>query len=187
VSRAVVAALLVLAAVAVADAVRPPAGGRPEPAPARSTRGDVETSVFARPAGSRLDLVRSTRAGFRPAGGYLQTHVLQSGRVVLPRRAIERAFPDGIRGRVDVKDVALSPDGTLVVVVFRFPLGAPARAALEFWRRRKLVAAFAVAPAMLRGGLGFSRDGKLVAAFSPDGRRATLFDRRGNALGEVPL
>jgi hypothetical protein len=148
---------------------------------------EVPKGVFAPSLHGQLDLVRSTRSGFRPAGDYLRTHVLQSGRVVLSRSAIERAFPARLGGPVDIKDVALAPDGTLVVAVYRFPLDHPARAALEFWRHRKLVSAFTLPPGMLRGGLGFSRDGKLVAAFSADGRRATLFDRHGNALADVPL
>ena len=187
-TRLVVAAVLVLAAVALADGLRSVGGaGETTPAPLAPRRSEVAKGVFAPSLHGQLDLVRSTRSGFRPAGDYLRTHVLQSGRVVLSRSAIERAFPARLGGPVDIKDVALAPDGTLVVAVYRFPLNRPTRAALEFWRKRRLVSAFTLAPGMLRGGLGFTRDGRLVALFSADGRRATLVDRAGHAVADVPL
>jgi hypothetical protein len=182
VTRAVVAAVLVLAVVAVADALRSVGGG-----PSSRSASSAPSGVTAPAIDAQLDLVRSTRAGFKPAGHFLRTHVVQSGHVVLTPEEIARAFPAQLGGPVDIKDVALSPDGTLVVAVYRFPLDHPARAALEFWRRHRLVGAFTLAPGMLLGGLGFTRDGKLVAAFSGDGMRATLFDRAGNAVADVPL
>lgn len=169
-TRLVVLAVAALAAVAVADAFRSNARDARIARPPAAARATVQT------------LVGGKAAGFREDGPYLQTRVLEpGGREYLSAEAIEQAFPVPVEGPLDISDVAVAPDGTLVVAVYRFPAYGRARGALELWRDGKLVAAFAVPTGFLGGGLRFSRDGQLVGTLSRDGR-LTVLDRRGRLV-----
>lgn len=177
ITKLVVAAVLVIAAVAVADGVRsdpeePPVGASPaQTSPAEPT------------------VVRGSSGPYRADGGYLKSRVLFAGRPHLSEEQIAQAFPAVVAAYdlFDIRALALAPDGTLVVGVYEFPAGRPARAAIELWRGRELVGAFGVLPGALAGGLGFSGDGSLIAAFSADGQEAMLFDREGRFVSRVPL
>ncbi len=170
-TRALVAAVIVLAAVAVADSLRSlataePASGRVE------ARGRTEL-VAARP--------------LRPGGGgYLEQRVLRDGREVLAAEALKRAFPGGIEGPIDIAQLALGPDGTLVVGVYSFPSGRAPVGALELWRGSRLVGAFRVPTGWFGGGLAFDRTGELVATFSHDRQLRGVFDRRGRRRPGLP-
>ncbi|MDQ4081966.1 MAG: hypothetical protein M3123_03645, partial [Actinomycetota bacterium] len=104
----------------------------------------------------------------------------------LSRDAVARAFPVRVEGPLDISKVAVAPDGTLVLAVYRFPADRPAQGALEFWRGRTLLSAFPVPPGYFGGGLAFNRDGSLVATFSYDGQLRGVFDRRGRRLESLP-
>ena len=95
------------------------------------------------------------------------------------------AFPVVRSGLVDIAHVAVAPDGTLVLAVWRFPWTGGVRTALQLWRKGRLVAAFPVPPGSFAGGLGFSADGRLVATYSSDRRSAKLFDRSGRLESSV--
>jgi hypothetical protein len=177
-TKLVVAAVFVIAAVALADVVRGP--GRERPAePEAAGAGPV-----------RVALERGEAGRFSIDGGYLGERVLRDGEDYLGHRQIADAFP-GLTGSdsiFDVRDVALAPNGTLVLAVIHFPATRPATAALELWRGRELVGAFGVLPGSLSGGLGFTAEGRLlIAAFSADGRRATLYDWAGRFVRRVSL
>ena len=172
-SRLVVAAVVFLAAVAVADAMRARA-----PAPSREPTVTVVTL-------NSHGVIRDD-ASESISRQFVETHILRSGRVVLTPEQIAHAFPAELGGRLEIRDIATAPDGTLVVVAVRSPRGRPARGALEFWRDGRLRSAFTVAAAQLDGGLGFSSDG-LVALYSSDRTRATLFDGKGKAVARVGI
>lgn len=165
----IVVALGLLAAVAAADAVRGGPGERASsPAPGHT-------------AGSE-PLVEGRAAGFREDGPYLSTRVMSGGREYLSADAVADAFPVRVEGPHDISELAVAPDGTLVLAVYRLPTRGAARGALELWRGRRLVAAFTVPPGSLGGGIRFSPDGKLVATLARDGSIAAVFDRRGRLV-----
>ena len=168
-TRIVVLAVAVLAAVAVADVVT---SGSRDGAPLRT----------AAKAAPRETLLEGEDGGFHEDGPYLQARVLKQGEEYLSEEAVADAFPVDVDGPVHISDVAVAPDGTVVVAVYRFPAYGPARAALELWRARHLVAAFAVPAGSFGGGLRFTRDGELIATISRDGARANVFDRRGRLV-----
>ena len=173
-TKLVVAALVVLAAAAAADAVRTRADDRPAAAPAETERETRETTF-----------VLGEARGFVGDGRYLHTRVLRDGREYLSREQIERAFPVAVEGPLDITELAVAPDGTLVLEVYRFPRGERVRSALQFWRGKKLEAAFAVPPGSFGGGLAFNRDGSLVATFRYDGELGGVFDRRGRLVSST--
>jgi hypothetical protein len=168
-TRAVVVAVGVLAVVAIADALRPDSGGR-------------ASSPTASPAAGSEPLVEGRAAGFQEDGPYLSTRVINAGREYLSADAVANAFPVPVEGPHDISELAVAPDGTLVLAVYRLPANGAARGALELWRERKLVGAFTVPPGSLGGGLRFSRDGRLVATLARDGSVAGVFDRRGRLV-----
>jgi hypothetical protein len=173
-TRAIVLAVGVLAAVAVADAVR-------------TGPGDPASAPPARLAAEGEPLVEGRDAGFREDGPYLSTRVMSAGREYLSADAVADAFPVPVEGPHDISELAVAPDGTLVLAVYRLPTRGAARGALELWRGRRLVGAFAVPAGSLGGGLRFSRDGKLVATLSRDGNVAAVFDRGGRLVSTGEL
>lgn len=180
-SKLLVVAVFALAAAAAGDAFR---GGGGD---VRPTAGAVEQErrESRRDAAEGFVLPREGR--FDADGRFLRKRVLRAGREYLSADAIEKAFPGEQQGPLDVSKVALAPDGTLVLAVYRFPFGRRAAGALLFFRGRELVGSFAVAPGNFGGGLAFSRDGDLVALFSHDGALRGVYDRTGRRLEEFPV
>ena len=174
-ARLVVVAVFVLAAAAAGDAFR--GGGAEE----RGRRA-AEQEPSERPG----RLVSGSLHRFSAAGPFLQKRVLRGGREFLSADAVERAFPGDVEGPLDISKVAVAPDGTLVLAVYRFPPGRPAVGALQFWRDRRLVGAFQVPPGFFGGGLAFNQDGRLVALFSHDGQLRGVYDRRGHLKSGLP-
>jgi hypothetical protein len=158
-ARVVMAAVLALALVAAADALD------------RSPRERQPSTAAGLPAAPAGPADYASRGDFAAAGGFLQTRVLRSGRPYLSAKAVDVAFPTGHEGPFDIADLAVAPDGTLALAVYRFPASHPAHAAIELWRDRRLVGAFTVAPGTASGGLAFSADGKLVLLTAIDGDR----------------
>ena len=174
-SRVVVTAVFVLAAAAAGDAVR--GVGSEEAARLGSAREPAVPATRLGPSGARR---------FAADGAFLRKRVLRSGKEYLDAAAVEKAFPVPVDGPLDISKIALAPDGTLVLAVYRFPSDGPARGALELWRGRRLVGAFPVPPGYFGGGLAFDRDGSLIATFSYDGQLRGVFDRRGRRLSGLP-
>ena len=172
-TKVVVAAVLVIAAAAAADAVRDAAGGKDERQP-RAARTD-DFPVF----------VSLGKGNFDADGPLLQKRVLRAGDEYLSAEAVEAAFPVPVEGPLDISKIAVSPDGTLVLAVYRFPAHGEPRGALELWRGRRLVSAFAVPRGSFGGGLAFARDGRRIALFRYDGEVA-VFDQRGRRLPGPP-
>ena len=174
-ARLVVVAVFVLAAAAAGDAFR--GGGAGERLPPR---------VQEDPREQPTPLVPGNRHPYVAAGPFLQKRVLRGGREFLSAEAVERAFPGEAEGPLDISKVAVAPDGTLVLAVYRFPPGRAAVGALQFWRGRRLESAFDVPPGYFGGGLAFNRDGTLVALFSYDGQLRGVYDREGRIRRGLP-
>ena len=168
-TRIVVVAVAVLAAVAVVDAVDI-TNERRAAAPHDGASKAVPIAVDG-PTGR-----------FVPAGDYLRTKVMRRGREYLSAQAVDEAFPSAEEGPFDIADLAVAKDGTLALAVYRFPADRPMRAAVELWRERKLVGAFTLPPGTAGGGLAFSSDGHFLLVTSPDGRRTTVFSRSGHRM-----
>ena len=167
-TKLILAAVFVLAAAAAGDALR--GVGAEELASLMPPQADgTETGRFR----------RASQHEFASAGAFLRKRVLRSGKEYLSAGAIERAFPVRVEGPLDISKLAVAPDGTLVLAIYRFPPDSEAQGALEFWRGRRLVGAFPVPPGYFGGGLAFNRDGSLVATFSYDGQLRGIFDRNG--------
>lgn len=172
-TRLVLLAVVVLAAIAAADAFRPEAKERAQPA----VRGQN-----AAPA-----VVRKASAGFVAVGAFTRKRVLKNGREYLNADDIDAAFPGGEEGDpFDISHVAAASDGTIALGVYRFPAKEPAQAAVELWRNGRLVSAFPVPPGSFGGGLGFAHEGRLVATMLADGFTVRLFTRSGERRGSVP-
>ena len=167
-TKLVVLAVLVLAAVAAADTIRPGTDERnAEPT------GGAET-IFHPVASS----------GFRPAGEPVQNRVLYRGREYLSPRDIAEAFPASLPGAFfEIAHLAVAGDGAVVLAVYGFPAGGEPVNAIQIWREGTLESAFPVRPGTFGGGLGFAADGRLVAGLSPDGLVVTLFTRQGRFAG----
>jgi hypothetical protein len=175
VTRLLVAAVCVLAAAAAGDALR------------GSGAGERAASAVQDADGPRaIRLAASGSPEYVAEGSFLHKRVLRAGREHLSADRVADAFPAAGDEPVHVANVVLAPDGTLVLAVQRFPIARPVRSALEFWRGRRLVAAFEVPPGSLAGGVAFSEDGRLVATFAHDGRLRGVFDRRGRRLPSLP-
>lgn len=174
-ARILVLAVFVLGAAAAGDAFR----GEP-------ARVATEPPEKAKEAETVPELVWGGANRFRADGPFLNKRVLRAGKEHLPAEAVERAFPVETDGPLDISKVAVAPDGTLVLAVYRFPLGRPAVGALQFWRGRRLVSAFEVPTGYFGGGLAFNRDGNLVAVFSHDGTLRGVYDRSGRLLSGLP-
>lgn len=171
--RVVALAVLVLAAVATADAVRGSADSRVEAGGREAARPAAEIAL--------VDTREYVAAG-RP-----RTRVLRGGRVHLTPEQIDEAFPAPLEGVLfDIAHVASAPDGTVALAIYNFGMAAPARNAIELWRDGRLVGAFAVPPGTFGRGLAFTEGGS-IAALPPRGSRVLLFGRDGRPLGDVPL
>lgn len=163
--RLVAAAVLALAAIAAADVIRGNASGERFTSPTRA------------PAAPAPDLVRGDPRGHVADGPLVQSRVLRGGREVLSAEQVRAAFPSAPpEALFDVARIAVAPDGTLVLGVLA--LFGQSAAALELWQAGSLVSAFPVPSGSFAGGLGFTRDGRVVG-WLRDGSWAWLFDREG--------
>ena len=172
-TRLVVVAVAILAAVATADAVR-----------RESRERDVEPPAAA--ASTPL-VVHHSSTGLLAIGSFTRNTLLKNGREYLSEEEVDAGFP-GVDEVVpfDIAYAASAGDGTVALAVYKFPYGEPARAAIELWRGHRLVSAFEVPSGIFAGGLGFAADGKLVAALSADGLLVHLFTRTGRPAGRQP-
>src|SRR5262245_2292973 len=171
-TRLVLAAVVVLVAVAAADALRPDAKEQAAPTP--------PVQLAAQPK------VHRASSGFVADGSLTRKRVLHYGKEYLSSAAIDAAFPSPETGEpFDIAHLAAAADGTLAVAVYRFPTKEPAEAAIELWREGELTAAFQVPPGSFGGGLGFADDGKIVATLFSDGHSVALFTRAGERVGSV--
>jgi hypothetical protein len=172
VSKLVVLAVLVLAALAAADAFR---ASPPE-----------RTVAVAEPASSPLVVHRAT-SGLLAVGDFTRKRVLKNGREYLSAEEVDSAFPHELEGfPYDITYVASASDGTVALGIYKFPYGSPARAVIQLWRGHSLERAFLLPEGALAGGLGFAEDGKLVATLSSDGLLVHLFTRDGKPAGRQP-
>ena len=175
--KLVVVAVLVLAAVAAADGVR---------------RMSSEEGAAAEPAGRRAPVARlvagHARGFVAVSDGLTRNRVVRGGEEVLDEEAIDAAFPAPLEGvHFDVAHIAVAPDGTLVLAIYKFPRPGRAQAGIELWRGKRLVGAFPVPDGSFGGGIGFNLKGDLLATFSLGRRTATLFDRTGRREANVEL
>jgi hypothetical protein len=171
-TRIVVIAVAIIAAVATADAVRPEA---------RDARVGTEA-----PAAAPL-VVHHSSAGLLAIGSLTRKTVLQNGRAYLSEEEVDDAFPAGSeRAPFDIAYAANGPDGIVALAVYKFPESQPARSAIEIWRGHRLVTSFEVPSGAFAGGLGFAAEGRLIAALSSDGLLVHLFTRRGRPAGRQP-
>ena len=170
-SKLVVIAVLVLAAVAAADAVR-----------ARSERTTVEPFQAA----AREAVVHPiTSSGFSAGGENIHNRVLLNGREHLSPSQIAEAFPTPLPGALfSIAHLAADEDGTLVVAIYGFPRPGEAADGIEIWRHGRLESSFLVPVGTFGGGVGFAAEGRLVAGLSGDGLVVHLFTRRGRPAGE---
>jgi hypothetical protein len=172
VSRLVILGVLVLAAVAAAD----------------SFRGDEKERLLStgRTEGQRL--VGNPVPEYVADGENTRTRITRRGREYLTAAQIDAAFPAPLEGLpFDVAHLAVAPDGTLALAVYKMPTTGPIRAGIELWRNGELVSAFPVPTGSFGGGLGFTADGQFVATVTPDGYTAVLFSREGERVGRIPV
>ena len=171
-TRLLLAAVVVLVAVAAADAIRPDSKERTgSAAPGRSA---------AQPA------VQRSSSGYIAVGAFTRKRVLHHGREYLSTEAIDAAFPSLESGEpFDITHLATASDGTLALAIYRFPAKEPVEAAVELWREGRLLAAFQVPAGSFGGGLGFADEGRLVATLLSDGHSVVLFTRTGKRVGSV--
>jgi hypothetical protein len=168
-TKLLVIAVLVLTAVAAADAIRPRPTERTVAEPLRTTNG-IRHPV--------------TSSGFAPAGSTIHNRVVLRGEEYLSPDQIRRAFPAPLPGSMFViAHLAAYTDGTLVLAVYGFPAGEEAVDAIQVWRDGKLESSFLVRPGTFGGGIGFADEGRLIAALSPDGLAVNLFTRHGHFAG----
>jgi hypothetical protein len=171
-TKLVVAALLVLAAVAAADAFRP---------------GPKERAVASPANLSEPVIVHRATSGLIAVGSFTRKRVVENGREYLGEDAVEAAFPDELEGiPFDIAYVARAANGTVALGVYAFPYGGPATSVVQVWRDRSLVSAFRVPSASFAGGIGFAEEGRLVATLSADGLLVHLFTRSGRPAGWQP-
>src|SRR5215204_4675597 len=126
-TRLLLAAVVVLVAVAAADAIRPE--GR-------------ERTVSAAPAPSAAKpAVQRSSSDYVAVGAFTRKRVLHHGREYLSTAAIDAAFPSLESGApFDISHLATAPDGTLALGIYRFPAKRPVEAAVELWREGRLLA-----------------------------------------------
>jgi hypothetical protein len=133
----------------------------------------------------------------RDAGGYIaaadgrltRTRVVRQGEEVLSSRQIDEAFrvPFEEGGTFDVADLAVAPDGTIAVALHEFPAAGSVQSGIELWQGDRLLASFEVAPGSFAGGIAFTDDGKLLAAFEQGRRGVTAYDMSGRQKVFVSL
>jgi hypothetical protein len=171
-SKLVVLGVVVLLAVAAADSFRAASSER----------------VVSAGRTQAQRLVGNPEPEYAAEGRPMRTRVSRHGRDYLTAADIDAAFPAPLEGLpFDVAHLAVGPDGTLALAVYKFPPTGPIRVGIELWRAGGLVGAFTVPAGSYGGGLGFTRDGRLVATVSPDGRTAVLFRRDGERVDEIPV
>jgi hypothetical protein len=172
-NKLVVAAVLLLAFVAAADAIRP----RPSESAQAQSGGSIAAPVVHPQSSS----------GFTAGGKIAHTRVLRFGREFLGAEAIRNGFPVPLHGAAfDIAHLAARPDGTLVLAIYAFPQGRPAADGIEVWRNRRFEGSFEVPIGSFGGGIGFASDGRLVAALAGDGMLVSLFTRSGRPAGQQP-
>jgi hypothetical protein len=170
-TKAVVIAVLVLAAVAAADAVR--------------ARSDRTTAEPFHAAGRETVVHPITSSGFSPGGENIHNRVLLNGREHLSPSQIAEAFPTPLPGALfSIAHLAADEDGTLVVAIYGFPRAGEAADGIEIWRHGRLESSFLVPVGTFGGGVGFAAEGRLVAGLSGDGLVVHLFTRRGRPAGQ---
>ncbi len=167
--RALVVAVVLLAAAATVDAFREAGGDDGE-------RDGRRAGATAAPA------LVSGAGEFLPVGRRLDDRVLRGSEEYLSAEAIADAFPAPVGGPIDVAKVAAAPNGTLALGIYRFPSAQPAQGAVEVWADGRLVGAFTVPPGYFGGGLALTPDGRRIAAFGHDGSLRGVFDRQGRRL-----
>jgi len=171
-TRLLLAAVVVLVAVAAADAIRP--DGK-----------EQAVSAAPGPAAPQTSVERSS-SGYVAVGDFTRKRVLHRGREYLSSEAIDAAFPSVETGEpFDISHLATAPDGTLALAIYRFPAKQPVEAGVELWRDGRLLAAFQVPAGSFGGGLGFADEGRLVATLFSDGHSVALFSRAGKRVGSV--
>ena len=171
-TRLLLAAVVVLVAVAAADAIRPESNER--------------VAAGASNGAATPTKVQRSSSGYIAAGAFTRKRVLHHGREYLSSESIEAAFPSLESGEpFDISHLAAAPDGTLALAIYRFPAKKPAEAGIELWRERKLLAAFPVPPGSFGGGLGFADEGRLIATLLSDGHSVVLYTRGGKRVGSV--
>jgi hypothetical protein len=171
-SRLVLAAVVVLVAVAAADAIRP--GSKERVISEASSRAAAPAAV------------QRASSGYVAVGPFTRKRVLHHGREYLSTASIDAAFPSLDKGEpFDISHLATAADGTLALAIYRFPAKKPVEAAVELWRDRRLLAAFPVPAGSFGGGLGFADEGRLVATLLSDGHSVVLFTRTGQRVGSV--
>lgn len=172
-TKLVVVAVLVVAAVATADAFR---------------SAPQERRLDGGPPAAEIPLVvHHAVADLVAVGEFTRKRVLRHGREYLSAEAVDAAFPAGLEGiPFDIAYVAEASDGTVALAVYKFPADGPVRPAIELWRDGELLHAFRVPDGIFAGGLGFAQDGRLVAALSADGLLIHLFTRDGRPAGRQP-
>jgi len=171
-SRLVLVAVVLLAAIAAADSLR--------------HDGKEEVVRRAVSASGAQSVVHDSSVGFMAVGPFMRKEVLRDGQEYLSSGSVDAAFPSlDIGEPFDISHLATAPDGTLALAVYRFPAKEPAQAAIELWREGRLVDAFQVPPGSFGGGLGFAEDGQLVATLLADGHSVLLFTRSGKRVGSM--
>jgi hypothetical protein len=172
VSKLVVIAVLVLAALAAADAYR---------------AGPRERAIDVPEAASSPVVVHRATSGLIAVGEFTRKRVLKNGREYLSAEQVDSAFPSELEGiPYDITYVASASDGTVALGIYTFPYGSPARALIQLWQGHSLKRVFRVPEGAFAGGLGFAEDGRLVATLSSDGLLVHLFTRDGNPAGRQP-
>jgi hypothetical protein len=171
-TKVVVIAVLVLVALATADAFR---------LRAATSAGD-ESSV----APPKEKIVHpKTSSGFSAGGENIHNRVLLNGREHLSPSQLEAAFPTPLPGGLfSIAHLAADEDGTLVVAIYGFPRPGEAADGIEIWRHGRLESSFLVPVGTFGGGVGFAAEGRLVAGLSGDGLVVHLFTRRGRSAGQ---
>jgi hypothetical protein len=171
-TRFVLVAVVVLAAIAAADSLRQ--GGKERTVPG-------EASAAAPGAA-----VHRSSAGYIAVGTFMRKKVLLRGQEYLSPASVDAAFPSPDVGEpFDISHLATAADGTLALAVYRFPAKQPVQAGIELWRAGRLLDAFEVPPGAFGGGLGFAADGHLVATLLADGHSVLLFTRSGKRVGSM--
>ena len=171
-TRLLLAAIVVLVAVAAADAIRPESNER--------TISAVPGRFVSQPT------VQRSSSGYVAVGAFTRKRVLHHGREYLSSETIDAAFPSLESGEpFDISHLATAPDGTLALAIYRFPAKEPVEAGVELWRDGRLLGAFQVPAGSFGGGLGFADEGRLVATLLSDGHSVVLFTRAGRRVGSV--
>jgi hypothetical protein len=171
-SRLVLVAVVLLAAIAAADSLR--------------SGGDEKIVPRAVNASGSQTVVHRSSAAFIAVGPFMRKEVLRHGQEYLSSDSVDAAFPSlDVGAPFDISHLAAAPDGTLALAVYRFPAKEPAQAGIELWREGRLVDAFEVPPGSFGGGLGFADDGRLVATLLADGHSVLLFTRSGERAGSM--